>query len=215
MKPIDSTLVHRIAPPEVPLAEPYPTLFLLHGLGADEEDLVGLSSFLDDRFLLISVRAPFAYTYSGYTWYQMDGLGTPEPISFDESYSRLSTFLDDALRAYPIDPKRMFLFGFSMGTVMSLSMALTRPELFRGVVANSGYLAEGTHLTYRWNALSHLDFFIAHGTSDPVVPIAYGRHVQEMFKHSNARFVYREYPMGHQISEESLDDIVEWMGPLL
>jgi phospholipase/carboxylesterase len=138
-------------------------------------------------------------------------LGAPETTMFRASYDKLSTFVSDALRSYPIDPGRLFLFGFSMGTVMSYALALTQPSIFRGVVANSGYVPEGTHLQLRWSELSAIEFFVAHGTQDPVIPITFGRRANQLLTEARARFTYKEYLMAHQISEESLADAASWL----
>jgi phospholipase/carboxylesterase len=191
-------------------------MIMVHGRGADEEDLPGLAARLDRRLLVLSVRAPYPFADGGgYTWYDVGTVGAPEPTMFRESYERLSQFVEDALREYPVDPTRLFLLGFSMGTVMSLALGLSRPGLVRGVSANSGYIAEGTHLSYRWNELAGASFFIAHGTLDPIIPIVMARRAKELFAASNAPHVYREYPMAHQISDESLGDIADWLQPLL
>jgi phospholipase/carboxylesterase len=191
-------------------------MIMVHGRGADEEDLPGIAQRLDPRLLILSVRAPYPFAYGGgYTWYDVGTVGAPEPSMFRESHARLSQFVDEALQDYAVDPARLFLLGFSMGTVMSLAQGLTRPGLFRGVVANSGYVAEGTHLTYRWNELAGTSFFIAHGTLDPIIPVSMARRTKELFAASNAPHVYREYPMAHEISDRSLGDIATWLRPLL
>lgn len=216
MKPIPTSLEHRILLPEDRSVSLHPTLILLHGRGADEEDLLGLAPRLDNRLLLLSVRAPFPFAPGGgYTWYDLDGIGTPEERTFRESMDRVNMFVDDIRAHYPVDPHQLSLLGFSMGAVMSFAVSLTRPEFFRFVSANSGYVPERTHLDLRWRDLAHLSIHIAHGTADPVIPLAFARRAQELFKQSNARWTYREYDMPHTISEESLADIIAWMRPLL
>lgn len=211
MKATESSLFHRVLMPEGGGTGPHPTLILLHGRGADEEDLPGLSTYFDSRLLILSVRAPYPFPYSGgYMWYEFSSVGAPDPEMFRTSYDKLSAFLQDAISRYPIDRKRLFLLGFSMGTVMAYALALTRPEAIRGVMANSGYIAEGTHLTYRWEELAGTDFFVAHGTHDPVIPVQLGRRAHELLTAARANLTYREYQMGHQISEESLDDLSRW-----
>jgi phospholipase/carboxylesterase len=212
MKEIESTLFHVVAAPRAATTLVHPTLILLHGRGADEEDLLGLSSYLDKRFLILSVRAPFPFDYSGgFTWYDIDEVGMPEPGKFKSSYDMLSTFVGDALAHYPICKKQLYLLGFSMGTVMSYALALTQPTLFRGVVANSGYVAEGTHLAYQWNQLANTDFLVTHGTNDPVIPVQLARRAKELLEAAHARYEYQEYQMAHQISEESLRYVSAWL----
>jgi phospholipase/carboxylesterase len=216
MKLIESTLFHRILPPGKPSGEIHPTLLMVHGRGADEEDLLGLSSWYDPRLMILSVRAPFQFSAGGgYTWYDVGEVGAPEPAMFRSSYDKLAQFVDDALAQYPVDRKRFFLLGFSMGTVMSYALSLTKPQLFRGVLAHSGYVPEGTSLTFRWQDLAHLSYFIAHGSMDPVIPVGFARHAHELFAASNAPVVYKEYPMGHEINEESLADATAFLGGIL
>ena len=212
MKPIESSLEHRVLLPEGSNASSHPTIIMLHGRGADEEDLLGLSQCFDKRWLILSARAPYPFSPNGgYTWYDVGTVGTPEPAMFRSSYDKLMIFVDEALKTYPVDSKNLFLLGFSMGTVMSYALALTRPRMFRGVMANSGYVPEGTHLAFSWNDLAGLDFFIAHGLHDPVIPIQFGRRARELFGKSKAGVTYKEYPMAHQISEESLSDLGAWL----
>src|SRR5512146_1137318 len=103
MKPIATSLLHSVLEPENSTAAGHPTLIMLHGRGADEEALLGLSSCLDERLPIISVRAPCSFDYGGYTWYDIGQVGIPLPGMFDESYTKLSTFVDDVLREYPVD----------------------------------------------------------------------------------------------------------------
>lgn len=216
MQAISTRLIHRVLMPEHPSAERHPTVIMLHGRGADEEDLLGISRALDPRLLILSVRAPYPFAYGGgYTWYDVGEVGTPEPTMFASSYDALVEFVSRACTAYPVDTGRLFLYGFSMGSVMSFALGLTLPERFRGVVANSGYVPERTHLAFRWDGLAATSFFIAHGTQDPIIPVALARRAQELFAASNAPVSYAEYPMGHEISERSLSDTVGWMAPLL
>ena len=216
MSKIPTTLEHRVLLPEGAQASTHPTVIMLHGRGADEEDLIGLARYYDPRLLVLSVRAPYPFEHGGgFTWYEVGAVGTPDPAMFRLSYDRLSTFVDDALNAYPVDRSRVYLLGFSMGTVMAFALSLTRPELFRGVIANSGYVPEGTHLSLRWRDLGNLACFIGHGREDPVIPIEFARRAKRLFEESNARLEYREYSMAHEIGEESLRDSAAFLGELL
>ena len=215
MKTIDSTLFHRILPPESSGGGPHPALIFLHGRGADEEDLLGLTSAFDERLFVISVRAPFAYEYGGYTWYDVGAIGEPDPVRFPESCSRLSQFIIDVKAHYPVQADKLFLFGFSMGCVMSFAQALSHPGSVRGVAANSGYVPEGPHLTFKWQELAGTSFHITHGIYDPVIPIAFARHTRSLFEHANAPFTYTEYPSEHYLAEECIGDTAAWLRDLI
>ena len=215
MKTVQTSLAYQVAAFDERKPGIHPALFLLHGRGANEEDLLGLVPFLDTRLLCIAPRAPFDFSFGGFTWYDIRGVGTPEPDQFAESYDRLCTFLDDMQMNYPIDPARTFLLGFSMGTVMSYSMSLTKPDRIKGVAAHSGYIPENTALQFRWNTLAGTSFFVAHGVDDPVIPVTFGRRAKELLSKTNAPLTYREYPIQHQISDKSLADLSSWLTGLL
>jgi phospholipase/carboxylesterase len=212
MKEMSTSLAYHALFPKHSTAQKHPTVIMLHGRGADEEDLLGLVQYLDERLMALSVRAPFLFQWGGgYAWYDIEEVGKVDKEMFKSSYDKLVTFVQDSLQHYPIDPKYLFLLGFSMGTVMAYSLALSKPDLFRGVVANSGYVPEATHLQFQWDKLSNTDFFIAHGDLDPVIPVSFARKAKELFAASNAQLTYKEYPMAHQISEESMTDFARWI----
>jgi phospholipase/carboxylesterase len=216
MKTIATTLFHRVLMPEGPPAGPHPLLVLIHGRGADEEDLLGLVPAFDPRLIVLSVRAPLPWEGGGYTWYALGGpVGQPEHGSFTASFRALDRCIRDAVGGYPVDPSRVFLFGFSMGAVMSIAMALTAPKMFRGVVAHSGYVPEGVPLPFRLGDPELPPIFLAHGTLDQVIPIAMARHARELLDGPHARLTYREYPIGHGISDDGAADVREWMHGLL
>jgi len=216
MKQVDTNLVHRVLMPANPGADRHPAMLMLHGRGADEEDLLGLAPMLDERFIFISPRAPYPFPYSGgFTWYDLDDTGASDTAMFRSSYDCLCGFIQDILKQYPIDPANFFLYGFSMGTMMSFALSLTMPHLFRGVMANSGYVPMNGELSYRWLDLSSVHFFIAHGLFDPVIPVEMARQTKELFRSSNASWTYKEYPMAHEISAESVSDAARWLNERL
>ena len=215
MKPATTSLTHLIAPFDDSQTGLHPALVLLHGRGANEEDLLGLVPYLDPQFFFAAPRAPFPFAHGGYTWYELEEIGSPNKTQFAESYERLVQFLDDIQQQYPVDPNRTYLLGFSMGTVMAYSLALTKPEIIRGMVAHSGYIPEHIAPQFQWESMSHTAFFVAHGIHDPVIPIEFGRRAHELLAKKNARVVYHEYPIQHQISDESLRDLSGWLAGCL
>ncbi|MBI4429709.1 MAG: dienelactone hydrolase family protein [Ignavibacteriales bacterium] len=189
----------------------HPTLLLLHGRGADENDLLGLGEYLDPRLLIISARAPFRFPDGGYTWYELLEVGKPELAQFNESYERLVLFLGEVRKEFAVDPGNIYLLGFSMGSMMAYALTLSRPDEIKGMIAHSGYIPEEPGHNYRWDRLSETAFFVAHGTLDPVIPVQLGRRSHELLSKVKTDLTYREYPIGHHISEESLQDLSTWL----
>jgi phospholipase/carboxylesterase len=213
INPISTVLIHKIRPPANAGPEKPPALVLLHGRGSNEDDLLGLVDFLDPRFFILSVRAPYPFRdgFGGFTWYDVRDIATPDQQQFDASYKMLIQFLDDIKRGYPLDVHRVFLLGFSMGSVMALAAGLTVPGVVRGIVAHSGYIPENTSLRFTLENLEGLSIFLAHGVHDPVVAIDFARRANELLSKSSADVTYKEYPIPHTISEESLTDLSLWL----
>jgi phospholipase/carboxylesterase len=206
-----SLLFYKVAPLSTNSPGPHPALILLHGRGTDENDLLGLVPSLDPRLLIISVRAPYEFSYGGYTWFNLEEQGDVKVDEILSSREALILCLDDIQKKYPVDQKRLFLFGFSMGAMMSLTVSLSYPDRFKGVVAHSGLLLQDEKLLYRWNDLGGISFLIEHGTHDPVVPVELGRQAHQRLVDAKAHVLYKEYSIQHTISEESLNDFVVWL----
>ena len=196
-----------------------PLLLLLHGIGSNEEDLLGLAPYLDERFLVVSARAPVALDYGGYGWFQIDF--TPRGMVADveqakKSLAMLPGFVDGLVETYGADGGRVYLMGFSQGAMMSLALALTSPEKVAGVVAMSGrFPRQVLELEPDREALTGMPVFVTHGLYDPVLPIENGRAARDYLAGLPVELTYREYPMAHEVSMESLRDVAAWLTKLI
>jgi phospholipase/carboxylesterase len=212
----DFSLFHRTAPPGQGDA-PHPSLLLLHGRGTDESDLLPLAAELDPRLFVVSARAPHAFPWGGHAWYDLDprGVGYPEAVTLETSLQRLDRFLNEIVEAYPIDPKRLYVGGFSMGAAMSGTLALLHPERVAGAVMLSGYLPIHAGLPFRPEDAAGHPIFEAHGIYDDVIPVWGGRISRDAFSKTPVELTYREYPIGHQTSYEELQDLSRWLSSVL
>ncbi len=214
--PVQSELLfHLTRPPVEKDSDKPPLLLLLHGVGSNEEDLFELSKYLDPRFFIVSARAPIQLMPGAYAWYHIQFLPDDTRIDFREvehSRSILQRFIGELIQSYQIDPDRIFLMGFSQGAIMSLSLALTEPDKLAGVVVMSGrLLPELSPAIAPLEALKDFPVFMAHGVADNVIPIRDARSTHAQLSQLPVDLTYREYPMGHQVSIESLNDIAAWL----
>ncbi len=207
----DLPLVYRIEPTRLTSINPNPLLILLHGRGSDEHDLLGIVPAAVPDFLVVSVRAPYRFPYGGYTWFDLENMDTPNLNQLEESVDLLSRFVVEIQQLHRVDPSNIYFFGFSMGAMIALETALSKPAAINGVVAHSGGILRAELLPQRKAQLRSLSIFIAHGINDPVIPVSMARQTNELLLHANARIQYREYPIQHTISEESLRDASLWL----
>jgi phospholipase/carboxylesterase len=217
LTPKSLSLTHIVRPPQTPAPEGTrpPLLILLHGVGSNEQDLMELASYLDPRFLVVSVRSPLTLGPGAYGWYPV--MFTPQGAVGDTkqaiaSREKLTAFLGEAVEAYGADPRRVYLLGFSQGAIMSLLVGLKRPDLVAGIVPMSGrLLPEALADRATDDALQGLSVFAVHGTRDNVLPVSGGRAIRDELSKLPVALTYREYDMGHQVSADSLADVSAWL----
>lgn len=215
-KPIAASLEHLVFCPAKP-SNNCATLVALHGRGTDANDLVPLVLALGlDDILLFAPRAPLPFSLGvGFAWYGLNEVGVPQPQTFRASLDLLRNFILEIKKGYPVDPERLILLGFSQGTVMAYAAALLDPDSFRGIAALSGYVPIKSGLPLQLEKLNGLSAFISHGMYDEIIPVQFGRESAEFLKKAGAHVVYREYAMGHEVSEETLRDLAVWTKNLL
>ena len=208
-------LKHLVHKPADAGRTPPPLLLLLHGVGSNEEDLFTLAPYLDRRFLVVSARAPVALDYGGYGWFRIDF--TPRGMAADveqakRSLGMLPGFVDGLVELYGADARRVYLAGFSQGAMMSLALLLTRPEKLAGVVAMSGRLpVQALDREPDREALTGKPVLVTHGLYDMMIPVEQGRAARDYLETLPIELTYREYPMAHEVSAESLRDVTGWL----
>lgn len=153
-------------------------VILLHGYGADGNDLIGLADPLaphmpNTRFVAPNAPERCVNNPMGYQWFpipHMDG-STPADAaaSAAKSFDMLNRYLD-GVEASGMPPERTLLVGFSQGTMMSLHVAPRRAKPFAGVVGFSGRLLNPENLA--GEIVSKPPVLLIHGDVDPVVPVS-------------------------------------------
>ncbi|MDQ7988109.1 MAG: alpha/beta fold hydrolase [Candidatus Dactylopiibacterium sp.] len=206
---------HRLRRPRDPSAFRPPLLVLLHGKGANEEDLFGLASHFDPRLLIVSLRAPHEMAPGYYRWYERRD--TADGSVFDEaeveaSRTWLVQALKDCVMATGADPRQVHVLGFSQGAAMALALALTAPGRLRSVISIAGRLLPAcAPYAMPAEALRHLTLLIQHGTHDDVVPVGESVAACRLFAELGVPQGIREYDAGHTITPSMLRDAREFL----
>ena len=208
-------LEHVHIEPEQPTDGPAPAVFVLHGRGANEQDLLPIAKELPGTLHIISLRAPDRLQ-GGYTWYDLDlsagGLhqSQPDAAGFDRSRGLVADSVDAAVEAYGLDPDRLGLLGFSQGAITSLSLLLDSPEDYQWVVALHGYLP-ASHRDLDPEGIVDKPVFVAAGSADEIIPAARSEAAAERFEDLGAAVSYTVYNAPHGVSPEELADLVDFV----
>jgi len=192
-----------------------PLLVLLHGIGADENDLLPLGPMLDPRLKIVSLRAPRDYQI-GYAWFQIDwgadGSVRPHTDQAKQSLADLVRWLESAPERYGTDPARTYLLGFSQGAMMSLGVLRTSPALLAGVMALSGRDPDALFpMSAPADAVGAVPLLVAHGTLDDLLPVENGRRTRAAFEGVSRDLTYREFNVGHGIDQDEILWVREWL----
>jgi phospholipase/carboxylesterase len=153
---------------------PRQAVIFLHGLGADGDDLIGLSPYFaealpDAEFL--SPHAPYPCDMAPYgrQWFSLQdfgqeallrGLEVVKPV-FDD-------YLDAVMKRSKLSEAEIAVVGFSQGTMLSLHGALRRPRPIGALLGYSGMLVAPDRLIGEITARPPV--MLVHGEQDPVVP---------------------------------------------
>ncbi len=148
---------------------------LLHGLGADGNDLIGLAPHWaarlpDAAFVAPNAPEPCDMAPAGFQWFSLRTLSPPE---VDAGVARaaplLDAFIDEELASLGLSEDRLALVGFSQGTMMALHVALRRARPCAGIVGFSGRLANAAKLEAEVRAKPPI--LLVHGGVDDLIPI--------------------------------------------
>lgn len=187
----------------------YPALFLMHGMGSDEQNMLSLADGLKDSFFIISIRGHFSQP-PGYAYFSIEGFGKPHREVFDGAVNKLSNFIDYASDQYPLDESRLYLLGFSQGAILGMTLALTLGKI-KGLVTLSGYIPKFVKEEYSINPGDQLSAFISHGELDQMLPFEWGIENKEFFEKLNIPLTFKSYPEGHTVSGKNLHDLQQWL----
>jgi len=163
-------------PSRPPVAGGKPTrlVILLHGLGADGNDLIGLQQYwgrLVPEAEFVSPNAPFPCDMApyGYQWFSVQDRSPPSVLAGVRAAApALDAYIGDELQKRGLNESEAALIGFSQGTMMALFVGLRRARPLAGILGYSGRLIAADLLP--GEIRSRPPVLLVHGTEDPLVP---------------------------------------------
>ena len=191
----------------------YPMVILLHGFGSHMGDLAGLSQAMDRHGFLYAfpnapIRLELGYGAEGYGW-----ATSPEGDGGEVAHSEemLAAFVEEVVGRYQVVPGQVVLGGFSQGGMMTYQYGLPNPQLFRGLMALSSMVRDYDGLRARLPPSRAQSIFIAHGTKDTMIPLGDAHESHRFLEAEGYKPEYREYEMGHEITQDVLVDLGSWL----
>lgn len=184
-------------------------IILLHGLGADGNDLLGLAPLLSPLApdaLFLSPHAPYPCDMAsvGRQWFSLQQRDPQALIAeIEASAPILDQFITEKLAENGLTDDRLLLLGFSQGTMMALQVALRRPLSCAGVIGFSGLLVAKQEMIDE--VRSHPPVLLVHGEADEVISFDALDAATKVLQHLNVPVYSEGRPgLGHGIDERGI-----------
>ena len=209
-----NTISYRVfPPPDIDPALKYPLVLYLHGWGMHAvQDLDELTSVIgglmattrSDEFKSYLV-VPQASPSPGSDWYRQ------------QSIALVTEILDEIESRYPIDERRLYVTGQSMGGIGTYALLYYHAHPFAAGVPVSGGVGD-SHLKTVSAAIKDVPLWIFHGALDDVVPVDRGRVMVRALLDAGGHPCYTEYAdqdhgiaMYQGVYSEENRDLYSWL----
>jgi len=204
-------------------ADPQWSVLWLHGLGADGHDFAPIVPELVRphwpaiRFVFPHAPVQPITINNGVpmrAWYDivsMDFRSRADSAGVDASIVELELLIEREI-ARGIPAERILLAGFSQGGAVILSALLRRTRPLAGLIALSTYLPDPAKAAAeRVAGAISVPVFMAHGTQDPVIPVAIAEHTAQTLGALGLPVEWHTYTMAHQVCADELDALGNWL----
>jgi phospholipase/carboxylesterase len=188
-------------------------LLMMHGRGAQAEDILSLAAQLAQPGF--SYLAPQAV---GNTWYPnrfLDPLASNEPW-LTSALLTMGDVLGNIIQA-GIPPERIMLLGFSQGACLTLEFAARNAKRYGGVVGLSGALIgpDDTQRNYQ-GSLAGTPVFLGCSDADFHVPKERVQQAADVLRHLGGVVTERLYPnLDHSVNQDEIDFVRGLMHELI
>jgi predicted esterase len=183
------------------------TLFLLHGTGGNERDLIPLGRELDPNAALLSPRGKVLENGMPRFFRRLaEGVFDLEDLKYRTH--ELADFLAAAAQHYGFASDNVVAVGYSNGANIAASMLLLRPEILAAAVL---FRAMVPLVPDTQPSLSSVRVWIGAGTNDPIVAASETKKLAEILRNAGEDVTMRYFPAGHQLTPADVESAREWL----
>lgn len=192
-------------------------VIFLHGLGSNGDDLMGLAPYFKEALpetAFLSPNAPYQVpmAYNGYQWFDLwDRSPMQVEAGVRETAPMIVDFIESAAARFKVPLSRIFLVGFSQGTMMSLHAGLRLIEGLGGIVGYSGAMISPE--TLQDEKLKKLPpVLLVHGLSDPIVPAMASQYASSTIENAggDVRYIQRPF-LVHSIDDAGIKEAISFI----
>lgn len=207
-----------------PAVAPVAVVIWLHGLGADGHDFepivpeLHLPADLPVRFVFPHAPEMPVTAFGGQrarAWFDFGPDGGVDFPGLKKSVRKIRDLIQDEIDS-GTPAERILLAGFSQGGVLAFHTALYYPKRLAGILALSTFLADSESLgSGKAEVNAQIPILMCHGQQDVVLPVTLGKSALTTLKSAGYAVEWREYPMGHEVCREEIQEISRWLQSVL
>lgn len=182
------------------------TLFLLHGTGGNEADLLPLAAPLGSAYNLLGLRGNINEN-GMLRFFARSGPGVFDQESLGEELEKLAAFLSAWYKQYELEPDDAAFLGYSNGANMLLATLLRHPHLIR----RAALLHPMMPFDEDPVDLAGGRYLVTYGESDPMIPATESRRVVSELERRGAEVLVASHPGGHQLAQAELNALYAFL----
>ena len=183
------------------------TLFLLHGTGGNEHDLLPLGRELDPTAALLSPRGKVLENGNP-RFFRRSAEGVFDLEDLKAQTDALAEFVREAARLYEFDLEKMAAVGYSNGANIAASVLLRRPGVLRAAILLRAMVPL---IPEELPDLSGVEVWIAGGKHDAIIPPSDTEGLAEMLSDAGAKVTAHFFDAGHGLTNTELVLAKRWL----
>lgn len=202
----DLDFIHRF----IPAKEDSPrTLLLLHGTGADENDLIDLGHTLDPNAALLSPRGKVLENGRPRFFRRLaEGVFDEEDVI--ARAHELAQFVDHAAKQYKIDIDHLVAAGYSNGANIAAAMMLLGVARFSEAILLRAMVPLSK--IEQLPDLKQTRALISAGEFDPIARVPIARELAELLRNAGANVTLQLQSSGHELTVGDVETARKWLG---
>lgn len=183
----------------------YPLIVWLHENGGDATEVQQIMPHTSLRnYVGIGVQSGHTGHESGCHWKQ-------DWNTIDMAQFAVEAAIDQASVRCHINSNRIFIGGIGAGGTMAFRLALSRPDLFAGVMSIDGPLPVNDTPLRKWKNCRQLPVYWAHDRSSSHFSQNQLCRQLQLFHIAGFSITLRQYPQTQSLKTQALSDMNHWI----
>lgn len=191
------------------------TVLMMHGFGANYEDLAPLEAYLDPEghynwiFPNGILQVPLGPHVTGQAWFPIRMADLEAAVMRGEAYDfadllpdgmkHAEARLSDLVDQLRIDPQQLVIGGFSQGAMMAVQLGCSLKENPKGLLLFSGTLVNQKEWKELLPRRQKTPFFVSHGRRDPVLAFVNAERLHKTLLHHGLAGEFYPFDGHHEI----------------